>query len=292
MPISRQKSCMHCRRAKARCNLASVCSRCIDRGLQCSYTPFSTTAVPVSRPEEPSLLLDEVFDQDVGNHNSFRGDNDDMYAFNFMETAASESSVFRVDDLEWPTPNWTDPNLIGSVTGEIAASTVNEISEQRSRPQSSHLFSRARHQADRQDFVPENNTGTVVILGTKYHDLLYPRNSKTTDSHLASRFIRGQVKAYPTLLLRGQLPPFIYPSCVLYDQLPHNCVQNGVHQCLTPPLAVCTSLVRIWETRTPATEDMVWRSIYAEVERLGREVRTRQETDTRKELIQETVSTV
>ncbi|RDL34476.1 uncharacterized protein BP5553_07604 [Venustampulla echinocandica] len=273
MPISRQKSCMHCRRAKARCNLANVCSRCIDRGLQCSYAPFSKTAVPVSRPEEPLLLLDEILDQDVDNHNSLRGDNGDMYAFNLTETAASEPSVFRVDGLGWPTPSWTGSNLTCSVPGGTAPITFNEVLEQPSRPQSSHLFPRERHQSDRQDFVSENNNGMVVILGNKYHDLLYPRNSKTTDSHLASRFIRGQVKAYPTLLLRGQLPPFIYPSCVLYDQLPQNCVQNGVHQCLTPPLAVCTSLVRIWEARTPATEDMVWRSIYAEAERLGREYR-------------------
>lgn len=259
MPISRQKSCMHCRRAKARCNLASVCSRCIDRGLECSYAPFSRTAVPIPRPEEPLPLLDEIFDQDVDNQHFLGEDNGDMHDFNFMETevASAEPSVFRVADLGWPTPSWTDSNLTCSLPcGTTAPIAFNEVAEHR------------------QNFVSENNNGTVVVLGTKYHDLVYPRNSKSTSSHLASRFIRGQVKAYPTLLLRGRLPPFIYPSCVLSDQLPLNCVQNGVHQCLTPPLAVCTSLVRIWESRMPATEDMVWRSINAEVGRLGREVRT------------------
>jgi hypothetical protein len=285
---------MHCRRAKARCNLASVCSRCIDRGLQCSYAPFSNTAVPVSRPEPPLLVLDEILDQDVGNDHSFRGDNGDMYAFNSTETDASDSSMFRVDDLEWSTQNWNDPNLTSSVPHGTAPTTFNEVPETPrppSRPQGSHICPRERLQSDRQDFVSENN-GAVVIHGKIYHDLLYPRNSKSTDSHLASRFIRGQVRAFPTLLIRGQLPPFIYPSCVLHDQLPHNCVQNGVHQCLTPPLAVCTSLVRIWETRTAATEDMVWRTIHGEVERLGREVRTRLDIASRKTLIKDTVSTV
>ncbi|KAL6802771.1 hypothetical protein GGI42DRAFT_32128 [Trichoderma sp. SZMC 28013] len=38
MPISRAKSCDHCRVAKTRCSLATPCSRCAKRGLECHYS--------------------------------------------------------------------------------------------------------------------------------------------------------------------------------------------------------------------------------------------------------------
>lgn len=42
MPTSRAKSCDHCRAAKARCSLATPCSRCAKRSLECRYSPART----------------------------------------------------------------------------------------------------------------------------------------------------------------------------------------------------------------------------------------------------------
>ncbi len=60
MPLSKKKSCDPCRASKARCNRASPCSRCAERGLQCAYAPFSSPARPLRRPrrQESTLLPD------------------------------------------------------------------------------------------------------------------------------------------------------------------------------------------------------------------------------------------
>jgi hypothetical protein len=71
----------------------------------------------------------------------------------------------------------------------------------------------------------------------------------------------GQVRAYPKMMIHGQLPPFMYPSCVLDDRLPKDCIVNGVHRCLSGPLATCTGLVRMFYGRTPANSAFVWDTI-------------------------------
>lgn len=270
MPISRKKSCIHCRRAKARCNLASTCSHCVDRGLQCSYAPFSSKVLSAAGPEEPTLL-DETFEQSGESYSSATADNEEMNAFNLM---ALEPAGFGIDDHVWPTPSWSGTSLPWSMTGEMTSGAFGGILEQPSRPPSSRLGSKNGHRSASGDFLSENNDDAVTIYGHVYRELLCPRNSMSTHSILNARFIWGQLKAYPTLLIHGQLPPFIYPSCVLSDQLPQSCVLNSVHQCLAAPLAMCASIIRIWEARTPATVGLVWRSIYEEVKRLGDEVIT------------------
>ncbi|PTB63033.1 hypothetical protein BBK36DRAFT_1182618 [Trichoderma citrinoviride] len=55
MPISRQKSCVQCRKAKARCSLALPrCSRCMSRNLPCEY---AGGAVPRMTPYMSSSVL-------------------------------------------------------------------------------------------------------------------------------------------------------------------------------------------------------------------------------------------
>ena len=271
MPISRKKSCFHCRRAKARCNLASTCSHCIDRGLQCSYAPFSLKVPSAARPEEPTPL-DESLEQNGESYSSATGDHEEMDAFNLT---ALEPAGFGVDDQVWSAPSWSGTSLPWSMTGEMTSGAFGGILEQPSRPPSSRLCSNSKHGLSASgESLFENNEGAVTIYGHSYRELLCPRNSMSTHSILNARFIWGQLKAYPTLLIHGQLPPFIYPSCVLSDQLPQSCVLNSVHQCLAAPLAMCASIIRIWEARTSATVGLVWRSIYEEVKRLGDEVTT------------------
>ncbi|KAL7935829.1 hypothetical protein V8C35DRAFT_298345 [Trichoderma chlorosporum] len=46
MPISRAKSCDRCRAAKTRCSLATPCSRCAKRNLECHYSPRNRPSLP------------------------------------------------------------------------------------------------------------------------------------------------------------------------------------------------------------------------------------------------------
>ncbi|KAJ5565394.1 hypothetical protein N7513_001636 [Penicillium frequentans] len=45
MPVRRAKSCVNCRRAKARCSLSTPCLRCATRSLACQY---ATTVPPLA----------------------------------------------------------------------------------------------------------------------------------------------------------------------------------------------------------------------------------------------------
>ena len=122
------------------------------------------------------------------------------------------------------------------------------------------------------DSALEIEKGVAVIYGRVEHDLVALQKPLNTRCFLMTQVVWGQVRAYPKMSIDNQLPPFIYPSCVLEDKLPETCVANGVHQCLREPLAICVQLVRMFYGRTRASAGYVWKTIYAEQARLNREV--------------------
>lgn len=244
MPISRKKSCIPCRKAKARCNLASTCSHCSDRGLQCTYAD-----APIDQPSISTPWVNETGDFNLLDPGL------EMEGISGVDLASNPTGIM-VEDLGWPSPSWSEPNLCLSPSG---GGVLGEI---QSPPRSTPLSS---------DHQSADDQG-VVIYGKVYHSLLITRNTTTGQSLIKNRIIWSQLKSYPSLLLEGRLPPFIYPACVLKDELPENCVVNRIHQCLPEPLAVCASLVGMFEVRTPASASFVWKSIYAEFDRLRKEV--------------------
>ena len=118
----------------------------------------------------------------------------------------------------------------------------------------------------------EIERGVAFIYRTVYSNLLAPKKPKSKQSFLMRQVIWGQIRDYPKMIIDGSLPPFIYPPCVLNDKLPRVCTANGMHDCLPEPLAICSSLVRMFYSRTGSTSAFVWRSIYAELDRLRAEV--------------------
>lgn len=257
MPISRKKSCTPCRKSKARCNLASTCSRCSERALKCTYSDsarilsssprIATTPRNISNdvnPSVPSLDIEEDFNFGL----------------------ASDPIGVMSGMCSWPSSTWNDQTLL--------------------RPNHENMFGVMPEQLNREIYAtlsPVLNTQissgngsvqdqAVAIYGKVYHNLLAPRKSMTGQALLTSHIIWSQLKSYPPLLFAGQLPPFIYPTCVLNEQLPQNCILDGVHQCLPEPLAVCVALLRLFESRTPASSPFVWTSIYTELNRLKDEV--------------------
>ena len=118
----------------------------------------------------------------------------------------------------------------------------------------------------------EIEKGVAFIYSTVCSNLMAPKKPKSTQSFLMRQVIWGQIRNYPKMIIEGQLPPFIYPSCVLDDKLPRVCAVNGAHDCLPEPLAICSSLVRMFYSRTASTSAFIWKSIYKELDRLRSEV--------------------
>ncbi|KAL6693048.1 hypothetical protein J3F84DRAFT_381409 [Trichoderma pleuroticola] len=75
MPISRAKSCDQCRVAKARCSLATPCSRCAKRGLECHYSSSrSRTFHPQRWRKEFRTILPVTIDLATAEKNAGDGD--------------------------------------------------------------------------------------------------------------------------------------------------------------------------------------------------------------------------
>lgn len=75
MPISRAKSCDHCRVAKTRCSLATPCSRCAKRGLECHYSSSrSRSSNPQRWKKEFRTILPVTTDLGTAEH--ITGDSD------------------------------------------------------------------------------------------------------------------------------------------------------------------------------------------------------------------------
>lgn len=81
-----------------------------------------------------------------------------------------------------------------------------------------------------------------------------------TGSEMSVTFVRQILSSYPGMMLRKEtFPPFIHSSYCLHGQMPQ-------------PLVNCMSIVQMFSTRTPASNEFVWRTIRMEQERLWVEV--------------------
>jgi hypothetical protein len=82
------------------------------------------------------------------------------------------------------------------------------------------------------------------------------------------------VLSYPTDLLSDtSMPPFIHPNA--YCPLNRSkCTSEAApaHPFYPTPLANCISILHMWQTRTPESNALVWRTIMAEQHRLYNEV--------------------
>lgn len=91
---------------------------------------------------------------------------------------------------------------------------------------------------------------------------LLARKIVKTGSEMSVTFVRQILSSYPGMMLRKEtFPPFIHSSFSCDGQMPQ-------------PLANCMSIVQMFSTRTPASNEFVWRTIRMEQERLWVEVRT------------------
>lgn len=292
MPNTRRKACHQCRSAKARCSLALPCSRCVDRRLPCHYpmlrirhrnnlrpstqqfTPDTSSHLSDNTTDvtslgdflQPTELIDwnEVVE---GNdhllhplHSSF---DDADFTSSYRENRGSVT--VQASPLLW------DSNIPNSLSTFIPALNPDDISNS-----ISGALSRINTSASTPGSISIANSSSLTreAYRPKHLPSRHPSTSTTAAKILTHKVLRGQIKCYPEMMIRGvNLPHFIHPQCVLRDQPIQDCISDaGIHSCLPEPLAICACLMHMFFTKNDASTAFVKRKIYEEHCRLHREV--------------------
>jgi hypothetical protein len=254
MPLSRQKSCFACQKARARCSRTSPCHRCTLRHLECAYQCDLST-----RPASANL------------GSSFKSrpvlpacdDSSNVHAHHAQcVTATTSNHCTLLDNIS------TDTSTVGNAGSvpDVAAigptlDVVNEIPSQIPFLQWSWL----------KDPIPSGaNFALQPSHKISSSDALLASHMKSNpQSNLTYKVLIGQLLSYPQMMLTAQLPPFIHPDCS--KNAADSCGRHG-HHCLPPALANCRTIVAMFETMTVSNYDFIWRIIRSEAERLISEV--------------------
>ncbi|PGH07397.1 hypothetical protein AJ79_06299 [Helicocarpus griseus UAMH5409] len=296
MPLSRKKSCVRCRQSKLRCNQAiPSCSRCIERGTRCLYddgngAPYARHSA--SRTSTPQRFLEELSDSIVPQVGALPSSNSASTPSMFIEplTEAGDPRPGIDFELDWiaidaagsesfnlpkldpalsasatlsQQPNWTGVRELSET--EVDASGA-ESTSMRANP-SYILNSWFLERTTAVSADSENDTSRVSLQPRR---ILQRRQILR---HCAlSAVVVGQLTSFPKMMIQGErLPPFIRPPCYMHEDMAFDCAKSRRHKCLSKELAICASLVEMFYSRTAQNAEFVWKTIYAEKDRLKRE---------------------
>jgi hypothetical protein len=310
MPVSRKKSCLQCRRAKARCNLNVICSRCTERGLKCEYIdvyPRTSTSQRVDgagfrgtgqHGMQASADTLESEDSgtavhDMGLEPNFRSDellessSRQVELENTITHSSGSAQCMDIGLQETPWPNSSTSHSWNANSSETSMYDVPSVEpfvdSCRFAPTGLRIMSRPISPTrDLEICLPElgdpfiaSAMGYATIF-TRCFDqsVAFIRKPPSIKTSLQTQILVGQISTYPRLLIQGDLPPYIHPSCVLEGRLPENCVVDGVHRCLPESLATCASLTSMFYAtgHTNQSRSIVWKLIYQELDKLKQEV--------------------
>ena len=279
MPISRKKSCVRCREAKARCNQAQpLCSRCADRGLRCIYEGDVRTAPYPAAPSAPgsanAQFLQQLGLSDEGERGGLGGladgmlpgfDGDDcvLWAPTSMDNTPT---FFTLEKGLLPTaPTFMDTYDLSQ--GRIPDGQTIAINNPLPTLASPPLTNSSSPQCTAQSEATALQHQSQAAL-----------NRRPILKHcVLTNILIGQMTSYPRMVIEGEsLPPFIHPPCHhgAQEYMAPECGESGSHQCLPETLSICTGLVKMFYTRTERNASFVWSSIYTEARRLRDGVRT------------------
>ena len=243
MPLSKKKSCARCRRSKLRCNLEAPCSQCAKKRLDCSYDE-RTPPLHLSRvySQAENFAVPEIFSippepmLDIGASLPIEWDLPEPIRYADLSTPKSFSG--RHGNLFQPE----------SLSFDLSDNGANMALETPSPGPDTQLVStQFTRTLERRGFLRGCVLTSVVL---------------------------GQLTGFPKMMIEGDaLPPFIQPPCCSDEEQASECRTSGRHRCLPEILAICASLVGMFYSRTPANQDFVWKSIYAEGQRLWDNVR-------------------
>lgn len=300
----RKKSCAECRKSKARCSLGSPCRRCEERSLSCKYHhPLPARTARRLRPatdvRERGLqhrvrLADQWDSRTEADVDLPRVETDMVELFASQEqeqqqVIAASTAIFQdINPQGTFFPINSDPQATPSFLSSMQSSDMSDLfglsfspgvpqspkEVQHNRPQATGL--RPSDPTTRDTGPPMHQEYPVATSLRPLHDKapLAPRTRSTVANCFTARVLHGQLLSYPRLLGQGgKLPSFIYPDCAMDGPgLSAECCAQGYHQCLPESLAICSGLMRSFETKTLGNTAFLWKSVYSEVERLTREV--------------------
>jgi hypothetical protein len=234
--VSRKRSCQYCSRRKTRCDTKRPsCSVCTSAGRVCQYEE-NTPVDPKSTTDLPSSESDVVctIASPLGLF-----DDQKLLEISSMQDWTTEALAF---DGNWDLAKMTTKSL--SVSDQTL--TYGGFQPLQMSPSYSGL---------------EINSAPLIYPMINNFRALPTRKIVKTGSEMSVTFVRQILSSYPGMMLRKEtFPPFIHSSYCLHGQMPQ-------------PLANCMSIVQMFSTRTPASNEFVWRTIRMEQERLWVEVR-------------------
>ncbi|OAQ96061.1 hypothetical protein LLEC1_03508 [Akanthomyces lecanii] len=300
MPFSRKKSCAHCRQSKLRCNLETPsCSQCKRRRFKCVYdgrdsdraTPYSfqassTSAASISDPlpavDTPGAI-NGFNNSDAVSEIAATTANDDVMLdfsggglpFDWLgmghpaHTGPESPKSFDIDTIGLPSV--TSRDVFYGSQKQQDFTTLDTAAQHF--PHSS-IANLDPLQRDTEGALSPTHDVRLVSITAPPDQKLLRRRIFLKDCVLTS-VVLGQVTGYPKMMIEGELlPPFIQAPCHYDEEQAPECRVAGRHKCLPEILAICASLVEMFYSRTQASEEYVWKMIYAERARLRKEFAT------------------
>lgn len=178
-----------------------------------------------------------------------------------------------VSSLSVPYPVWTGPQGLSEIEEEEETLDVETIPMAGPPPNFTSAWFLGGELATSRSSNP-NKCCAPTFTESRPPRRTFQRRHVLRNCALSSVVV-GQLTSFPKMLIQGHhLPPFITPPCHVHEELAFDCAKSGRHQCLLKELAICAGIVEMFFSRTPQNADFVWKMIYAERDRLRREVST------------------
>lgn len=304
MPFRRVKSCINCRRAKARCSLATPCSRCAARRLDCQYTsvlpPSESRRTGGFRFIRPAVERhgSDFVPSGTGATSSA------SVAPARARTAASTNYGAPVE-IETTESMVTERNApMQGFSSDLSPQFLNSLdafdSSQVDTPSSQNLQTASDMPASffeellaypyfsdlelpaaftrTEPFFSGNDDAFVAANSLKKISIaksLEPQLSQRVRSiyqgSLTAKILFSRLSDYSHMMADSRtLPPFIYPPCHIG---PHDeCAPDSPHRCLPEALAVCCDLTYMFYSQMPDGPDLVWQQICTHLRQMQNEV--------------------
>lgn len=116
-------------------------------------------------------------------------------------------------------------------------------------------------------------THSGVLVHDSGSRILTTRRAATPNEFLTTEIVLGQIASYPKNMIEGLvLPSFIHSNCALDDTLSYGCSSKGSHECLSDTLSICSSIVRMFYSKTTASGLFIWKTVHTERAKIQDEV--------------------
>lgn len=276
MPVRKLKSCVHCRKAKARCSLSNPCSRCATRRLECQY------ATAPLRPERRAVTFrairpaagKSVYGQA---EQAFDRQHDAPFMAESTTSPPKRQSAEKSDSSSYAGFMGAQQTISTEAEEEIfslplAGSTIDMSLAFTPDPQTSLI---SPHLLDLEFSNLFPGLATPASLNTpsikSSSPQLSQRSRSLQEGSMTAKMIFSRVIDFSRQLADAKsLPPFIHPPCCLGPG--DECSSQSSHQCLPESLAVCSNLCQMFYCRLPGSHDFVWKQICTHMRQMNGEV--------------------